>query len=174
MKILITGKPRSGKTTLIKNILVSIPKLSHGGFFTEEIKENNLRVGFKIKTTFGEEAIMSSQDFKSKFRIAKYGVNVAAIDTVGISSLQRAAKENDIIVIDEIGKMEMCSKRFVGAVRELFSKTDKTIIATIPISSSIPLINELKTQKDVKIFDTRVDSIDNIKKACLELLKSQK
>jgi nucleoside-triphosphatase THEP1 len=68
----------------------------------------------------------------------------------------------------------MCSKRFIGAVRELFSKTDKTIIATIPISSSIPLVNELKTQKDVKIFDTRINSIDNIKNTCLELLKNQK
>jgi nucleoside-triphosphatase len=174
MKILITGKPRSGKTTLIKNILTSIPKLSYGGFFTEEIKENNIRVGFKIRTTYGEEAIMASQDFKSKFHIAKYGINIAAIDTIGMSSLQRAAKEKDIIVIDEIGKMEMCSKRFIGAVHELFLKTDKTIIATIPISTSIPLINELKTQKDVRIFDTRIDSIDNIKNACLELLKRQK
>jgi nucleoside-triphosphatase len=173
MKILITGKPRSGKTTLIKSILSSLPHSSFGGFFTEEIRENDNRVGFKIITTFGEQAILAYQSFKSKFHISKYGVNIVNIDTIGINCIERAVKEKDIVVIDEIGKMEMCSRRFVGVIHKLFLITGKTIIATIPISSSIPLINEIKSQKDVKLFDTRIDSIDNIRNACFELLKSQ-
>jgi nucleoside-triphosphatase len=174
MRILIMGKPRSGKTTLIKNILAALPNASYGGFFTEEIKENGIRVGFKIVTTFGEQGILSHQDYKSKYHISKYGVNISNLDTIGIDSLERAAKEKDLIVIDEIGKMEMCSNKFNATVRRLFRESKKTIIATIPISASIPLINELKSQSDVKVFDTGKDSIENIKKSCLELLKYDK
>lgn len=174
LKILITGKPRSGKTTLIKDILASLPNISYGGFFTEEIKENGVRVGFKIVTTFGEQGILSHQNYKSKYHISKYGVNITNLDTIGTNSIERAVKEKDLIVIDEIGKMEMSSNKFNTVVRRLFKESKKTIIATIPISASIPLINELKSQVDVKLFDTRIDSLENIKKSCLELLKNDK
>lgn len=171
MKILITGKPRSGKTTLVKKILSSLPSISYGGFFTEEIKENGQRIGFKLVTTFGEQGILAHQNYKSPHRISKYGVNLTDLENVGINSLYRAFHEKDLIVIDEIGKMELLSNKFKKTIQEIFNQAHKqAIIATIPVSD-IPFLNELKSRTDVIIFDTNKQKIEAIAKSCLESLK---
>ncbi|MEW5768361.1 MAG: nucleoside-triphosphatase [bacterium] len=50
--ILITGRPKVGKTTLLKKI---IPYLKDaGGFYTEDVCEKDNRVGFAIVTLNGK------------------------------------------------------------------------------------------------------------------------
>ena len=49
MKIAITGSPRSGKTTLVKELLQYINAV---GFYTEEVRRNGRRYGFDIITTW--------------------------------------------------------------------------------------------------------------------------
>jgi nucleoside-triphosphatase THEP1 len=46
--ILITGMPRSGKSTLLKNIISRIE--DKVGFITHEIRKNGERTGFEIET----------------------------------------------------------------------------------------------------------------------------
>ncbi|MEO0091568.1 MAG: NTPase [candidate division WOR-3 bacterium] len=170
MKILITGKPRSGKTSLVKKIISTLPNISYGGFFTEEIQENGVRVGFKIITTFGEQGILAHQNYKGPLRISKYRVNLTDLETIGINSLYRALKEKDLIIIDEIGKMELMSDNFKSAIQEIFNRVSRqAIIATIPISD-IPFLKELKSRYDVIIYDTNKQKIEDIIKNCLESL----
>jgi len=58
--ILITGKPRSGKTTLIKNLIpIAKENYSVAGFYTEEILEKGKRIGFNIRTLEGETGILA-------------------------------------------------------------------------------------------------------------------
>lgn len=59
-----------------------------------------------------------------------------------------------VVVIDEVGKMELFSQAFVQTVKKLFSNPQTVILATIPISKGkpIPLVEEIRTRPDAKLF----------------------
>jgi nucleoside-triphosphatase THEP1 len=110
MNILVTGPPRCGKSTLIKRVVGRIQKPMIG-FFTQEVRERGKRVGFSITTLDGKKGVLAHQAIKSRFRVGKYGVNLDHIDQVAVPSMI-PSKADEIVVIDEIGKMECFSPLF--------------------------------------------------------------
>lgn len=147
--ILVTGKPGCGKTTIIKRIIEEL-KLDAGGFYTEEIRIGGKRVGFKIITLDGKKSILAHVDIESPYRVSKYGVNLEGLEKVGVESIWRALEEKDVVVIDEIGKMELFSNRFKEAVNTALN-SDKITIATILLAPN-PYTDKIKRRKDVKLF----------------------
>jgi nucleoside-triphosphatase len=112
---LVTGPPGCGKTTLLRQVLAEL-SLRAGGFYTEEIRRGGQRRGFRLLTLDGQEAVLASVDVPGPPRVGKYGVDVAALERVGVPALEEAAASADVVVVDEIGKMEMASHRFRRAV----------------------------------------------------------
>ena len=123
---LLTGKPGVGKTTLIREAL-SQAKKTPGGFYTREIRSQALRQGFEIVTLDGLTAVLAHVSFESPYRVSKYGVNVDNLNSVGVAAIRRAIKECDLIVIDEIGKMELLSLDFREAVLEALGSSRKVL-----------------------------------------------
>jgi nucleoside-triphosphatase len=74
-KILLTGRPGCGKTTLIKRVFNDLPRRA-GGFYTEEIRDGGTRAGIKIVTLDGKEAVFAHVDFKTPDRLGKYGLDL--------------------------------------------------------------------------------------------------
>ncbi|MFX1538951.1 MAG: nucleoside-triphosphatase, partial [Promethearchaeota archaeon] len=60
---LITGKPGVGKTTLIQKLVSKIrsinPNCNISGFYTNEIRQDGLRIGFDIYTLGGQQGILA-------------------------------------------------------------------------------------------------------------------
>jgi nucleoside-triphosphatase len=115
-KILLTGRPGCGKTTLIKRVVNKLA-LPAGGFYTEEIRKRGTRVGFRIVTLDGEEAVFARVDFDAPQRLGKYGLDLSALEA-GIEAIRSAVRDKQLIVIDEIGPMEIRSPMFCDAVEE--------------------------------------------------------
>ena len=115
---LLTGKPGTGKTSLIKEV-VSRVKGKAGGFYTEEMRRGGVREGFRLVTLDGHSAILAHINIHSPYRVSRYGVNIEGLDQIGISTLREAAQQCDLIVIDEIGKMELVSVDFKEAVLQI-------------------------------------------------------
>lgn len=106
--ILITGIPKSGKSTLLDTVIADIP--NKRGFVTKEIRREGERTGFKVITNDGAEAMIASVDFKTQFQVSKYFVDPCQLETVltGVSSYS----SNDILYLDEIGQMQLLSDMF--------------------------------------------------------------
>ena len=136
-KILIRGKPGIGKTSVIKKLL---PKLEEKienivGFYTEEKREFNKRTGFDIVEINGERIPLARIDSPKRTKIGRYGVFVENIDIVSERFLKRVRyckHKSTIFIVDEFGKMEFLSLRFVELTKEIFTK-DCNLIGTIPV-----------------------------------------
>ncbi len=145
---LLTGNPGTGKTTLIKQV-VAESQITAGGFYTEEIRNEGTRLGFKLVTMDGQEAILAHTDFNKQFQVGKYGVNVSAMDSVGVPALREAAERCDLVVIDEIGKMELLSSDFRAAVREIIG-SGKRVLGTITLHAN-PWTDAIKRQPQINL-----------------------
>ena len=165
--IFITGRPGCGKTTLIKEILEEL-NLNAGGFYTLEIREKGLRKGFKIITLEGKEGILAHVNIKSPYKVSKYGVNIKDLEEIGVKSILKALKENKVIVIDEIGKQEMCSSKFKKAVILALNSKNK-VLGTIKLTYDL-FSDKIKKRKDTVVFNLTRENKMEIKKNVKELI----
>ena len=157
--ILICGPPGVGKTTLVKKILKNI-NLRAGGFYTEEIKENNRRVGFKIISLDNQEGILAHANIKDSQRVGRYGVNINDLENIGVKSLSQALRDDDLIIIDEIGKMEIFSDKFKEKVLACLN-SEKFVFATIGIGGD-KYISRIKERDDVIVFKMNRENRDRL------------
>ena len=158
-KILLTGRPGCGKTTLIKRVVNEL-SLPAGGFYTEEIRERGERVGFKIVTLDGQEAVLAHVDFKTPERLGKYGLDLSALETIAVAAVRAAACARQLVVIDEIGPMETRSAIFREAVNEAL-ESGAPVLATIT-ARSFPFINAIKRRTDLTIIEVRPNNRDQL------------
>jgi len=160
--LLLTGKPGMGKTALIKEALAST-KVKGGGFYTEEIRTGGIRQGFRIITVDGQEVIFAHVSISSPYQVSKYRVDVDSLNRVGVSVLLRALRESDLIVIDEIGKMELLSAQFREAVTQAIS-SGKKVLGTI-ILNPHHFADEIKRHPEVEtLLVTRDNRTEVMKK----------
>ncbi len=148
--ILLTGRPGSGKTTAIRKIVSQLTR-EVGGFYTEEIREKGRRVGFRILTMDAREGVMAHVDIQSPDRIGKYGVDLTVVDTLAVESLQRAKSENSLIIIDEIGPMELLSSKFKGEVLDIING-DSDVLGTVAKRKN-EFINQIRRLPNVTILE---------------------
>lgn len=127
--LLLTGRPGVGKTTALKTVIERLGARA-GGFYTQEILGPGGRKGFRLVTLDGQQTILSHVDIRTHNRVGRYGVDVAALDAVGVSAIRQAVASRDIVIIDEIGKMELYSGEFRGAVLKAIS-SPKIVVATL-------------------------------------------
>ena len=171
--LLITGMPGVGKTTVIRAIARHLGGQPLAGFYTEEIRERGERKGFRLIGFGGEQGVIAHVDLTHTHRVGKYGVDVGAIDRLAEATLG-VDVPLAVYLVDEIGKMECMSSRFVEAVRALL-EVSRPVVATIA-SKGGGFIAEVKTRPDVllwKITRTNRDAMRDRILAWLAALPEQ-
>ena len=146
--LLLTGLPGVGKTTIIRKSVSGFSKRNIHGFTTEEIRENGERVGFQIETFQGSSAVLSHVNLPKSHRVGRYGVDVDALDKI-VGRTLHLEEDTDAYFIDEIGKMECISSRFVNAVTAILD-SKIPVVATIAARGS-DFIESVKRRPDVEI-----------------------
>lgn len=172
MKVFITGAPGVGKTTLVRKVVEKLGDRAIG-FWTEEVRDRKTRrrVGFKVVTTDGKEALFASKRFTSKKLVGSYGVNVKRFEGIVIPLLKRALKErNRVVVIDEVGKMELFSKEFRELVRELAHDPKVKLLATLPIRDVHPLVRELRKMQGAVLIELTRGNREGMDEEIMKLL----
>lgn len=150
-KILLTGLPGCGKTTAVMQIVANLYSEKLAGFYTQEIRQNDTRKGFRWSTLDGTTGILAHVDIKGPLRVGKYGVDVAGFEKTVVPVLDIERSNAELFVIDEIGKMECLSEKFVTNVRRLFA-SDKSVLATVARKGS-GLISEVKNYAGTGLFN---------------------
>ncbi len=162
--ILITGQSGSGKTTAIRKI-ISLLGGKCAGFYTQEIRSQGVRVGFEIVTTDGETKALAQnlpvRDSQNVVSFGKYWVNLDALDNIAVPSLIKAMNERKIIVVDEIGPMEIFSEAFCNTLIKILNNNDLSIVGTI-VQRPYVFADTVKTHRRVEIITITPDNRDNI------------
>ena len=173
-KILITGPPRCGKSTLISKLIEHYLQKNFKiyGFLTPEIRKNNKREGFDVEDINSKKRFPLARvgNYNTKFKLGRYSVFVEDFENYIDEFLDiEEIFPNLLICIDEIGKMELFSEKFQELIKKLF-QSSITIIATIglkikhPIKDFILMIPNsmllnLNRKNQEEIFDKIISSI---------------
>jgi len=149
-KILLTGPPRIGKTTIIKKVAHYLQRSGCPlrGFYTEEIRDKQRRVGFKLVTFQGIEKILAHVSLKSPYRVSKYGVDIHALEEV--LDLIYPIDSEELVIIDEIGKMERFSEKFKNMILDLL-KLRNPFLGTIALKGD-PFIRSVKNMSGIRLI----------------------
>ncbi len=137
-----------GKTTVARRLVAALRAagITLAGFTTEEIREGGRRVGFAVESLSGERGVLAHVDLPGPLRVGKYGVDRAAFERIALPALALPA---DVVVLDELGKMELASAPFRGGVTALFDR-DIAIVATVHAYGHA-FTDALKRRPDVEV-----------------------
>jgi len=156
-KIGITGMPEVGKTRSLLKIIEFLETAGYTleGMITEPVIKKTERVGFYVEDwQTHEREVFAHVDFDLINKVGEYGVDEKALERIGIPAIEKAINNNDvhIIIIDEIGKMEVLSERFCEVVIEALD-SNKPIIVTLHKKSRTPLLQDIRRRDDIRILE---------------------
>jgi len=143
---LITGPPGIGKSTLISKVVLKLKSrgIIIGGCTSGEKRSGGTRSGFEVRDlTNGTRGELASTERRLGPKVGKYRVNLTDLASVGAKGLSDAAEGSELIVIDEIGPMELVSPEFRRAVRKCLD-SGKPILAVAHARLEDDLLQELR------------------------------
>ena len=126
------GKPGIGKSTILKKVADVLKMPKYGIVARETRKDQNQRIGFEAVALDSRSRIFAHKSlFKTEFSVGNYYVDVKAINDFIVPELKKGLKNDKaVVLIDEIGRMQSFSTKFLDIVKNLFS-SKSNLLATI-------------------------------------------
>ncbi|XP_071524354.1 cancer-related nucleoside-triphosphatase homolog isoform X2 [Panulirus ornatus] len=167
--VALTGPPGIGKTTLVQKIVSKLQEteLPCQGFYTQEVRQGGRRVGFNVITLDGKTGVLAKVKADSsnrrEHRVGQYVVDVPAFESLALPFLRTQNISPHILVLDEIGKMEMFSQGFVCGVRQIMSQPNSTLLITVPVPKGkpMPLVEEIRNHPDILLVNVTRENRDD-------------
>jgi nucleoside-triphosphatase len=148
-RVLLEGRPGAGKTTAVRRLagLLRSAGVALAGFTTEELRVAGQRVGFAVEDISGTRAVLAHVDLPGSPSIGRYGLDLAAFERIAVPAL---AGRGDVLVLDELGPMELASPSFCAAAERLFD-TDRIVVATVQLRAH-PFTTALTARPDIEVI----------------------
>ena len=171
MRILLEGRPGAGKSTVARRLADRLGQdgIPVSGFVTEEIRGSGRRLGFSIERFGGERGVLAHVDLPGPPRVGRYGVDLAAFERLAIPALDQAG-EDEVAIVDELGKMELASDAFRDAFAAVLDRP-VPVVATVQ-SASHPFTDALKRRSGVETVRVTTANRDALPEALAALVRS--
>jgi nucleoside-triphosphatase len=156
---LVTGTPGVGKSTLVAKVVLKLKSAGVivGGCATSEVKSGGSRTGFEVRDlTSGRRGELASVTSRIGPKVGRYRVNLVDLARIGAAGVDGAATGSEVIVVDEVGPMELVSPEFRRAVGRCI-RSGKPMLAVIHERLDDDLLNELRA----KATETVTLSVEN-------------
>ena len=170
MRLLVTGSPGIGKTTLIRAVLEQLEDVRCAGFYTEEKRHGGQRIGFKIMTLDGQEGTLASIG-REEPTVSRYSIHVEEFEKLALPQLDLETTPADLYVIDEIGKMELLSSKFRNKLIDLLARPSN-LLATIAKKGK-GFIEQLKARNDIELIEVTRENRDKLVEETAKRIKEE-
>ncbi len=161
----VTGAPGVGKTTLIQRIYDHYKNkgLRVGGIITREVREGDQRIGLKITDlSSGAEGWLARVGDSVGPRIGKYNVVSEDLEAIGVGALKKATEgPANLVLVDEIGPMEMTSRAFRDGIAKLLSRRGM-VIATVKYGSHYPEVERASRTAETMSLEVSKDNREEV------------
>jgi nucleoside-triphosphatase len=158
--IFIIGQPGIGKTSVLLRAVDVLKTRGYrvGGMVSREVREGGVRVGFEIVDfETGRKGWLAHVNQQTGPLVSKYRVNLNDLNAIGASSILNAMANADVVVVDEIGPMELFSPAFKEAVTQAI-KSEKPVLGTVHHRARDPLINAIRAREDAEILEVTYEN----------------
>jgi nucleoside-triphosphatase len=124
-------------------------------------------VGFEAILSNGEKGIFAHKEkILSKYAVGDYQVDLEMIDKLFTVNILSELKEpRRLLIVDEIGRMEMLSERFVQAIDALF-EANVSVLATIRQGDS--WAEKYKTHPGVTVIEVTEQNRERLPEELVE------
>jgi len=130
---IVTGSPGEGKTTVLLRTVDGLTAKGYavGGMISRDVRSFGTRTGFELLDVgSGTKGQLASIYQSQGPQLGKYRVNLEDLKEIGANAILQAVSRSDVIVIDEIGPMELFSQQFVQAVQKALDSS-KPVVCTV-------------------------------------------
>jgi nucleoside-triphosphatase len=167
---LLTGPPGIGKSTVVSRAVYALRTEGHavGGCLTKERRKGRERVAFTIEDLLsGRSDMLATVEGTLGPRVGRYRVNLAALAGIGATALHDAAARADVIVIDEVGPMELTSPEFKRGAEQCFAST-KPILAVVHQQMKDPLITMIRDMPRKTFIELTLHNRENVSQTIIK------
>jgi nucleoside-triphosphatase len=171
----LTGIPGVGKSTVVRRVAERIQQygVKVGGMTSADLRSGSARVGFEIRDLItGKVGVLAHVNQATGPRIGKYHVNDEDLNGIGAEAILSAIKHADLIVIDEVGPMELTSGRFKDAVQAALA-CGKSLLGTVHRNAQDPLVQAIRADRTVEVIEVTRENRDSMPNVLLERFKTR-
>ncbi|MDG6986074.1 MAG: NTPase [Nitrososphaerota archaeon] len=159
---LVTGPPGVGKSTVVSKVVLKLKSAGVivGGCTTSELRSGGARTGFEVRDlTSGRKGELASVGSRFGPKVGRYRVNLVDLAKVGAAGVSAAADVSEVVVIDEVGPMELVSPEFRRAVEKCI-RSQKVVFAVVHERLEDDLLAELRSSAE-ETFELTVENRDS-------------
>jgi nucleoside-triphosphatase len=168
-RIAVTGPPGIGKSTLVAAVAAS-SGCKVGGVLARERRYKDRRIGFELLDLASGEAGILADEHGLGPQLGKYRVHPEDLDRIGAKAVENALSY-ELIVVDEIGPMELSSHSFVAAVEKAIS-SPKPMLVVLHEWSNHRLAKKIRGS--FQIITVTKENRDALKEEITKLLRCRK